>query len=442
MHRPPFLWITALSLFAACDASPPFAAPTVDRPAPVIQSLTDIGRATGTLVTDVQRHPLGGDVYHYGFTLRVGSTANAKLHIDRIARESAPWQPRPTPHAALLLHGDSATFISNFAPSLGSPPSSVPGLAVYLAQQGIDVWGVDRRWTQAPAEGADLSDFTSMGFAQELDDIGLALGFARALRVATGGGAARLSLSGFSRGGQLAYAYTAIEANRPAWQRHVKALVPLDVYGEIAPADAEQRQYLCFVADYLRDTVAAGELDSDNSSGILFGQLALTAPDDPSPYFPDQSNRAALLTVVGQSYGGFTPFYHFAAGVIDQGVVTGLRETSESAMARWFASGPPHQALRELADSTALWCGNGPLPVDAKIDRIAVPLLYIGVAGDVGEYGVYSTTRVASTDVTTLVLRRFGAGHEAEDFGHCDLLYGRDAPTLAWQPLASWLLRH
>jgi hypothetical protein len=47
-----------------------------------------------------------------------------------------------------------------------------------------------------------------------------------------------------------------------------------------------------------------------------------------------------------------------------------------------------------------------------------------------------------STDVTTLVVRRLALDREAEDFGHADLLFGNEAPDLAWRPLAAWLLRH
>jgi hypothetical protein len=46
---------------------------------------------------------------------------------------------------------------------------------------------------------------------------------------------------------------------------------------------------------------------------------------------------------------------------------------------------------------------------------------------------------VSSADVTALVARRLPPGREAEDVGHADLLFASDAPTLAWQPLATWL---
>jgi pimeloyl-ACP methyl ester carboxylesterase len=433
----------ALAALAACEP-PTTGAPATDRPASVAQAAGDAARAASALVLDVTRDQLAGDVYHYGFVLRVGNTANAKLSLHRVVRERAPWIPRATPQAVMLLHGDFSTFVTNFAPSLGAPPSSTTGLATYLAQQGIDVWGVDRRWTQAPAENADLSDFADMGLTQELDDIGRALAFARTTRVLTGSGAERLTLLGFSRGGQLAYAYTSREAQKPAFERHVKGLVPLDVYAEIAPADEEFRQTLCTSAYYEQLDLAAGVVDSDNSLFIALGSLARTAPDEQSPILRRFNNRGALFTLVGQTYKfiAFTPRYHLASGVVEDGVVTALRDSPEDRITAWFAGAAPHESLREAAESDALWCGQAPLPIDFALDRIQVPLFYLGAAGGFGDHGLYSTTRVGSTDVTTMVVRRLGADREAEDFGHGDLLYASDAPTLAWQPLASWLLRH
>ena len=128
--------------------------------------------------------------------------------------------------------------------------------------------------------------------------------------------------------------------------------------------------------------------------------------------------------------------------MIENDTVTAFRASSEDAISAWFAGAAPHQSLRESAESDALWCGQGPAPIDFALDRIQVPLFYVGAAGGFGDLGLYSTTRVGSTDVTTLVVRRLSADREAEDFGHGDLLYATDAPALVWRPLASWILAH
>lgn len=396
-------------------------------------------------ILDAQRVHVEADVYHYSLLLKVGASPNARLRIHRVVRELGPWQPRASASAALLMHGDFATFTTNFAPALtgaARPPQG--GLAVYLARKNIDVWGLDRRWTAAKADGADLSDFGGMTFSAELDDIERALAFARVSRAATGSGHGRMILAGFSRGGQLAYEYAARESQLPPGKRHLRGLVPLDVYARISPADEALRQNACTSSVYDHEALDQGVVDSDNGFFIQVGELAASAPSDPSPFFNNATNRDAVLGVMARTYVFFapTPVYHLNAGVLVNGKATALRYSAEPVINGWLSSAPFHQALAEAADGDALWCGDGPLPLADHIADITVPLFYLGAAGGFGDHGLYTTTLVASTDVTTRVIRRLAPESEAEDFGHGDLLYAADAPELAWKPLAAWLLQH
>ncbi len=385
------------------------------------------------------REHITGDIYRYRYDLRVGTGPNAVVRIHRVVRERAPWVPRATTGAVALMHGDFATFRTNFDPDRD-------GMATWLAARGLDVWGIDRRWTTAPLEGADLSDFGAMGIAQELADISAALTFVRATRLATGGSLDRVNLAGFSRGGELAYFYASQEALRPAVLRHVKGIVPLDVYASLAPGDETERQMFCQLAAAEYDQLAAGEVDVPNQFFIETGELALTDPDGESPYAPFYpTNRDVLLSIAAETYFGFapSPFYHLAGPMLgEDGLPTGLRYSTETRIATWFANAAPHQSLRESADTDALTCGEGPLPVDVPLSRIRVPVLLIAAAGGYGERALHSTTQVSSTDVTTLVIRRRPAGEELEDYGHGDLLFASDAPRLVWQPLLDWLRAH
>jgi hypothetical protein len=283
-----------------------------------------------------------------------------------------------------------------------------------------------------------------MGVAQAIDDTRAALALARAVRLAGGSGGGKLALVGFSHGAQLAYTYASVEAARPAAQRHVDAIVPLDWYGAFDPSQGADRAATCEYAAIEYQLVAEGTTDAPNDFLIAAGALARSAPGDASPLLPGMTNRDALLLTVGQTYqfAPFAPFYHLLSPILDGDAAVGLRETSESAASAWLAGATPHQPWLETADFDALLCGEGPQPVDAPLARIRVPVLYIGAAGGIGALGVHATTQVSSSDVTALVVRRFGADRRAEDFGHADLLYATDAPALAWQPLAAWLAQH
>ncbi|KYF94749.1 hypothetical protein BE17_08445 [Sorangium cellulosum] len=393
----------------------------------------------------VAREHVAGDVYHYSFTLRVGHTPNARVRLHRVVREVAPWWPRPAASAVMLLHGDFATFTTSFAP--GTTGATAPphgGLAVYLAAQGVDVWGFDRRWTLAPADGADLSDFAAMGYAQELDDVERALAFARGTRAATGSGHGKLVLGGFSRGGHLAYVYAGRESQRAPGKRHVRGLVPIDIYARIAPEDEAFRQNACASSAWDQAALQQGVVDSDNGFQITVGSLAASDPGGASPYYADFTNRDVMLAFIAQTYLFFqpTPVYHLGGGALVDGFPTALRWSAEPVIDSWLAGAPFHQALAETADTDALWCGDAPLPLDDHLEDVQVPLFYLGAAGGFGDHGLYTTTLVASTDVTTHVVRRLAPAREDEDFGHGDLLYAADAVDQAWAPLAQWLLHH
>ncbi|UQA63919.1 hypothetical protein E8A73_036990 [Polyangium aurulentum] len=346
----------------------------------------------------------------------------------------------------MLLHGDFATFTTNFAPSLMSDAAQPDhALAVYLAERGIDVWGLDRRWTTAPKDGADFSDFADMGVAQAVSDTGNALIFARSIRTLTGAGEDRMILGGFSSGAQITYLYAAEETQKEPEKRQIKGIVPIDIYAKLAPADEALRQGACETAAQERALVEKGEVDSDNSAFFQpLGELAVSAPADPSPFFDGYTNRDAMLGIVTQTYLIYEPKpkYHLVAGAFENGAPTGLHYAPEALITDWLIHSPPHQALVESAERGAVWCGEAPLPIADHLADIEVPIFYLGAAGGFGDHGLHTTTVVGSTDVTTHVVRRLAVEQEPEDYGHADLLYATDAPELAWAPLEKWLLAH
>ena len=199
---------------------------------------------------------------------------------------------------------------------------------------------------------------------------------------------------------------------------------------------------MCGVAAFDRELFDSGLIDSDNTFFQALGQLALDAPDEPSPFFP-ATNRETMLLFIGQTYALFgpTPLYHLAAGRVVDGAVVELTESPEATIDGWLIAAPPHQSMREIVEGEELWCGDD-LPVNLDLSRIRVPLFYLGAEGGFGRYGLYSTTLVGSDDVTTQVVKRQPDDRIEEDFGHADLLFARDAASLAWEPLADWLLAH
>ena len=419
-----FVFTAAL---AACSDEP-IAAP--DGPIDAQAAMVTIASNEGAEVLAIERTDMSGDIAEWSVTLQVGPGPDDRIRLHRVVREIAPFIARKSRGGVMFLHGDFATFDANFGGDAG--------LAAALAARDLDVWGVDRRWTLLGAED-DLGSLVGQGYEVAMDDTRVALALARGLRALSGHGAGRMALGGFSRGGHLAYTYAGAETTRPASQRHVDAIVPIDIYARIGPDDEEQRQVACALAQDEEALIAAGMPGSDNSIFPLMGQLAQDDPEGESPVIPGVTNRRALLVFVARTYLFYapTPSYHLAAGVFD-GVLVDLEHSPVERVARWFTAAPPWQSQQEGADGDALWCGDAP-PFDDHLEDIALPIYALLAAGGFGEYARHTVDATASNDKTVVVVT--DQVDVAIDVGHADLLFGEDAAA-EWSPLADWLLAH
>jgi hypothetical protein len=66
----------------------------------------------------------------------------------------------------------------------------------------------------------------------------------------------------------------------------------------------------------------------------------------------------------------------------------------------------------------------------------------VGAGGGFGEYGIYTTTLLGSTDVTTRVVDVTPSDQRLADYGHADLFIGTEARALVWRPILNWVLAH
>lgn len=397
-----------------------------------VHAVDQVLARTGTTRHALDRTELGDGLAHYRFDLRVGPGTFDIVRLHRIVRERAPWRPIRTHRAVMLTHGDGWAFAANFSPAGG-------GLAHFLAADEVDVWGVDFRWALVPEATADRSFMADWDFATGVDDLGRALAVARGLRAATGSGLGRLHLAGFSRGGQLGWAYLGTETQRPAWWRHVDGFIAID--HAFKTDDEALRQSNCDSYDAIRAQIDAGETDSSFEVLIEIGDLATQAPGDPSPFFPSLDN-ADLAELVGASPGGGAiAHFHAVAGTIDPTTLsTQLLYTQPGTWFRYLSSVSPFQPLGIDLEGAAIVCDELDVPYDDHLAEIAVPVLYIGTDGAFGTLGVHQTSLVASTDVTVLIVDQ--APDPVLDIGHNEIFLADDAASLVWQPMLDWIDSH
>lgn len=438
--------ILAVTVLAVLIALGPHGTASAARNVDMVADVSDAAQGARTdLVTasgasGIERIPLVGSVAHYRFDVRVGAGEHDIVRMHRIVRERAPWIPETSHRAAFLVPGDGWGFEASFLAGTTAP--EIPddqNLAVFLAEAGIDVWGLDFRWALVPGSVTDLSFMADWGLGTGLADLDLALAVARSVRALTGSGLGPVHLVGFSRGGQLGWAQAAAETQRPTVLRHVSGLVSIENAFKLD--DEAVRLSDCASYASLESQLAAGVYASDYRILVDIGDLATTAPEDPSPFLPSLSN-ADLAEWLGASVGGGAiPHFHSVGGLVDpETLVTELLYTQPASWFAYLSGSSAYHPLRVSLDGAAIGCDELDSPFDDHFEEIEVPVLYVGVAGAFGELGVYATTLVASDDVSTLIVSQ--AATPDEDWGHNDPFLATAARDEVWQPILDWIEAH
>jgi hypothetical protein len=402
----------------------------------------------GCTSSGVQRRDLGSGVAEYTYVLRLGPGPYDAIGLHRVVKEQAPFQPIHTGRALFMVHGDIWGFDAAF---LSDPSRNFP---VFLAKNGVDVWGIDLRWVRVPATATDFTFLKSWGIEHDAQDVEVGMTVARGVRLATGEGLGRLTLLGWSRGGIIGYAVLNGETQVPAAFRNVRSFIPVDIY--LKTNDATFRQNAC--TRYAAEKALLDAGTYQNASGTTvqaLGNLAVTNPTGSSPVFSGLTNEQAGLLAGEATFVFFppdqqpVPFYHFTGGTfastpLPSGlpVPTGLLYSSKTTWFHELQGASPFQPERELADSDAAICGTPNVTFDDHLAQITVPVLYIGAGGGFGQYGVYTTTLLGSHDVTTHIVHLTPDAARLADFGHADLFIGTNAQTLVWQPILNWLRTH
>jgi hypothetical protein len=411
-----------------------------------------LGSAQGTLAQDAhpwtiqraERQMLVDDIAHYQFVVKVGPGQYDKIRIHRVVKERHPYQPEHLAQAVMFFSGEPTYFASLYIePLISKAIARDHSIAIYLAKNNIDVWGMDYRWALVPESTTDFSFMQTWGMTTDVADAQIALTISRAMRGGPFAPAGPLFLTGLSYGAQITYAIAANDTQRPPKLQNVKAIIPMDeglVYADPA-IQAEGCAYL----DYARGLIASGTYNYDNRSTSQMGQLAIDSPNDTSPFSPPLTNYQFALVIATSPEDEAMP-WHFAGGYFDNtGMPTGLRYTNVRLWEDLLVHNePPYNPVFVDVEGNAVQCGK-PDP-DAKVadhlNEVSVPILLIEAAGGFSHSSDYTATFTASHDVTIRNVQLLSDAQQSEDYGHVDLLTGYNAEYLVWQPILEWIKTH
>jgi len=384
-----------------------------------------------------ERTVLGDGIAHYTFDVDLGPDQFDTIRLHRVVREKRPNKPVATVDGVFLLPGSPNSFEMIFLePAISAVPAWDQSVAVFLAKNGVDVWGLDYAWVLVPPETSDFAFMQGWGLEREIEYVTKALGTARSIRLSTGQGERRLHLLGFSYGVPLAYAIAGNETLLPPGRRLVKGIIPVDY--DMKVNDETQRQAACIAAAEGEAAIESGQYQSDDGIYLrLFASLAKFDPDGASPFFPGLTNRQFLLFV-----GGVHDPWHFVGAEFDPfPIPTGLRFTDPDLFVDVILAVPPYVPMQASVDLDRTRCDEVDVPFDDHLSDITIPILTIGAAGGAGP-DPYTPSLTSSWDVEHFTVQLLSDEEFMFDFGHADLFTAGDAEALVWQPLLEWILAH
>ena len=403
------------------------------------EEVQGLQKSAGYYIQNFQKEQITGNVYHYKFQVRTGPGPYDIIGIHRVVKDKWFGLPIRTRKSIFFLHGDAKDFEGIFLPGTLSP--STPnhfGLAVYLAEHNVDVWGIDQAWTLVPEGTADLSFMQDWGMQRQIDDLSYGIRIARFTRMFSGCGLNKMILSGYSSGVLTGYALLNEETQRPGLLRQVNGFIPVDF--NIKLDDPYLKQFFGDLYASLQDAINNGIYHEDVPFKPI-GALARNDPDGASPILEGFTNlQAALFFGAGQIFG-MEAIFHYLAGDLEDGLPVSLKFVTNEQWFDFLETAPPYEPYPFELDYCALLSELVDVPYDDYLARIEVPIFNVAAAGGCGDLSIYGTTLLGSADITHLIASS-GASSLEEEFGHIDIFIADNAPTLVWTPILQWINSH
>ena len=390
-------------------------------------------------VFDFERQPIARGVAHYKFYVKVGPGRFDRIGIHRVVKEKAPFIPIKTSDVFFFQHGDAVDFEGVVLPGVGGDNTPRDfGFAVFLAENGIDVWGIDQAWALVPEGTTNFNFMKGWGLRKIVDDLSLAIGVARSVRLLTGAGFAKVVLSGYSSGVLPTVALLNDETQIAPARRQVRGYVPVDC--AIRLPDSELRDGFVAESQATQALYDGGQYQVDIPFRLL-GGLARNDPDGDSPIIPGFTNlQVTLLICCGPAYG--TASYHYFSGVLNsEETPTAFRLTTLPRALDFLLGGSPYEAGLFIAEFEAMLTGIGGSEFSNHFSEITVPVFNIAAKGGIGDLTLSGLSLLGSGDIQSHLVSIPDPNIYGE-YGHIDLFTSTDAPTKVWTPILNWLKAH
>lgn len=397
--------------------------------------------SNGCVVSNLVRDPIPNtnSIVHYSAILRVGPGVHDVIGIHRVVKETSPWKAKTLAKSIFLIHGDTIGFLPSFLIGTDVNGSAASSFSVFLAAHDIDVWGIDQRYIQIPADTTNFNFAASWDMNTQIQDTRIAMFVARGVRLVTGSGFGKLTILGWSRGGQTSYVLAQAETQVNNAGRSVGSMAILDV--PLETNDPYLTSVACSITSQIETKMATGVyVDPIGSTVRLAGNLAVTDPNGPSPILPPLTNYQAAITFGGATYLfglPYVPHYHLVG--TDFSTYT-LLYTNPTPFIQAMRNAAPFETLGLMRDGDKTTCTD--TSFDDHLANVVIPVMYIGAEGGFGSTGHYTTTLLGSYPDNVEVIDISVDADPFFDFGHDDVIRSPQAQTRWWNRFLNWAKTH
>ena len=122
-------------------------------------------------IIEIDREEVAPGIAHYSYVLKVGEGEYDNIKLHRVIRETEPYRPIKTCKNLFFQHGDGIGFAGMMLYGYLAP--SVPdeeSVAIFLAQNDVDVWGIDQNWQLVPPGVTDFDFMKDWGIPNQVEN--------------------------------------------------------------------------------------------------------------------------------------------------------------------------------------------------------------------------------------------------------------------------------
>ncbi len=386
-----------------------------------------------------ERKTVSGNIAYYTFEVSVGTDPNDKIALHRVVKETAPNKPINTDKVLFLQPGDHTRFMSFAMPGYysGANPADF-GLAVFMAKNDVDVWGIDQAWGLLPEATPAFGFMKEWGLGKNMTDLRTGMAVARVTRYLTMNYFDRMTLAGWSGGGITGFAAINHETQLDQDARHAKNYIVLDI-----TAKTNHPAYRNARINEVQTNLGLWN-GGTYQEYVFFANLGFLAVNDPggiSPFVPGFTNEQTAL------FGGIIQWYapipfHYMAGVFENNMPVGFQFVKKAQWFDYMTTLAPYLPTKYLVDRSNFICEFTDSPFDDHLGKVRLPILNVAPAGGFGDLTMFGFTKMPKAEVTHL-MPSFMPPHLAMiDYGHIDLFLANNAETTVWKPMLDWLKQH